>query len=70
MTMEEPQGNQTLQDQILKIIGKENLPKSSVSNLERCIEILEEQAEDKGMDYIKENKDLIIDQIKKTDSMF
>ena len=70
MTMEQPQGNQTLQDQILKIIGKENLPKSSVSNLERCLEILKEQAEDKGMDYIKENRDLIIDQIKKTDNMF
>ena len=45
MTMEEPQGNQTLQDQILEIIGKENLPKSSVSNLKVCLEILKELAE-------------------------
>ena len=53
-----------------QIIGEENLPNSSETNLKACLRILEEMAEEKGLDYIKENKLLIIDQIEKTDNMF
>jgi len=70
MTEDESHGNQTLLDQVREIIGEENLPKSSVSNLKMCLEILEELAEKRGLDYLKENRELIIDQIEKTDSMF
>ena len=70
MTEEESQGKQHLLDQIVEIIGEKNLPNSSDSNLKTCLEILEEMAEEKGLDYIKENKLLIIDQIEKTDNMF
>ena len=70
MTIEELQGKQTLLDQVLEIIGEENLPKSSDSNLKTCMEILKELAEKKGLYYLKENRKRIIDQIKKTDNMF
>ena len=70
MTEEESQGKQHLFDQIVEIIGEENLPNSSETNLKACLRILEEMAEEKGLDYIKENKLLIIDQIEKTDNMF
>ena len=70
MTEGESQGKQHLLDQIVEIIGEENLPNSSDSNLKTCLKILEEMAEEKGLDYIKENKLLIIDQIEKTDNMF
>ena len=70
MTEEESHGEQTLLDQVREIIGEENLPKSSVSNLKMCLEILEELAEKRGLDYLKENRELIIDQIEKTDNMF
>ena len=70
MTKEESQGKQTLLDQVLEIIGKENLPKSSDSNLKMCREILEELAEKRGLDYLKEHRELIIDQIEMTDKMF
>ena len=70
MTIEELQGKQTLLDQVLEIIGEENLPKSSDSNLKTCMESLKELAEKKGLYYLKENRKRIIDQIKKTDNMF
>ena len=63
MTKEESQGKQTLLDQVLEIIGKENLPKSTDSNLKMCLEILEELAEERGLDYLKAHRELIIDQI-------
>jgi hypothetical protein len=58
MTEDESHGNQTLLDQVRGIIGEENLPKSSVSNLKMCLEILEELAEKRGLDYLKENREL------------
>ena len=72
MTKEEIQGKQTktLLEHILEIIGEENLPKSSDSNLKICLEILEELAEERGLDYLKKNRELIIDQIEMTDKMF
>jgi len=70
MTKEKSQDNQTLLDQVREIIGEENLPTSSVSNLKMCLEVLEELAEKRGLDYLKENRELIIDQIEKTDNMF
>jgi len=72
MTKEEIQGKQTktLLEHVLEIIGEENLPKSSDSNLKICLEILEELAEEKGLEYLKKNRELIIDQIKMTDKMF
>jgi len=72
MTKEEIQGKQTktLLEHVLEIIGEENLPKSSDSNLKICLEILEELAEERGLDYLKKNRELIIDQIKMTDIMF
>ena len=72
MTKEEIQGKQTktLLEHILEIIGEENLPKSSDSNLKICLVILEELAAERGLDYLKKNRELIIDQIKMTDKMF
>ncbi len=72
MTKEEIQGKQTktLLEHILEIIGEENLPKSSDSNLKICLKILEELAEEKGLNYLKEHRELIIDQIEMTDKMF
>ena len=70
MTEEESQDKQHLLDQIVEIIGEENLSNSSDTNLKTCLKILEEMAEEKGLDYIKENKFFIIDQIEKTDNMF
>ena len=72
MTKEEIQGKQTktLLEHVLEIIGEENLPKSSDSNLKICLEILEELAEERGLDYLKKNRELIIDQIEMTDKMF
>lgn len=72
MTKEEIQGKQTktLLEHILEIIGEENLPKSSDSNLKICLVILEELAAERGLDYLKKNRELIIDQIEMTDKMF
>ena len=70
MTIEESKGKQTLLDQVLEIIGEENLPKSSDSNRKICLKILKELAENKGLYYLKENRKRIIDQIEKTDNMF
>ena len=62
MTKKEPQKKQpeNLLDQALEIFGKENVPKS---NVQVCLRSLERISREKGLDYLKEHRQLIIDRV-------
>ena len=62
MTKKKPQKKQpeNLLDQALEIFGKENVPKS---NVQVCLRSLLRISREKGLDYLKEHRQLIIDRV-------
>ena len=64
MTEEESQGNRTRTlVEALEIFGTENLPKNNDSDLQVCLRSLERIAREKGLDYLREHRQLIIDRV-------